>query len=103
MNHLLVEDFDYICNRDIEWNAFNGKTFLVTGATGLIGSLFIKAVLYASQKYDLDIKIIALIRDIKRQSLYSGQIILLSLLLSIYLMINWYWKIMSIIFYMLHR
>lgn len=72
MNHLLVEDFDYICNRDIEWNAFNGKTFLVTGATGLIGSLFIKAVLYASQKYDLDIKIIALIRDIKKAELIFG-------------------------------
>ena len=42
---------------------FNNKTILVTGATGLIGSLAVKSMLKANDKHFLDIKVIALARS----------------------------------------
>ena len=42
---------------------FNNKTILVTGATGLIGSLAVKSMLKANDKHFLDNKVIALARS----------------------------------------
>lgn len=44
----------------------DGKTILVTGATGLICSTFIKAVLFAADKLGVDLKITALVRSIEK-------------------------------------
>ena len=63
MSEILNKDFEQICNSSIEWNKFKGKTFLVTGATGLIGSLFIRSILYVSDKKALGIKMIAVVRN----------------------------------------
>lgn len=66
MSEVLNRDFEYICNSNLDWNAYKGKTILVTGATGLIGSLFIKSLLYVSAKKDLGIKLIAMIRNLEK-------------------------------------
>ena len=50
----------------IPWDKLNGATILVTGATGLIGSSFIKAIFYANKSKSLNIIIKALVRDIKK-------------------------------------
>lgn len=50
----------------IPWDKLKGSTILVTGATGLIGSSFIKALLYVNKSKNLDIIIEALVRDIKK-------------------------------------
>ena len=42
------------------------KTTLVTGATGLIGSMLVKSILAANDKYDLKIKVIGQIRNIEK-------------------------------------
>ena len=63
MSEILNKDFEQICNSSIEWNKFKVKTFLVTGATGLIGSLFIRSILYVSDKKALGIKMIAVVRN----------------------------------------
>lgn len=47
----IIENFDF--------SVFDGKTFLVTGATGLIGKICVKALLNAN----VDIKVIALVRS----------------------------------------
>ena len=46
-NAILVEDYSNISKtKYIPWNKLKGKTVLVTGATGLIGSNIVNALLY---------------------------------------------------------
>ena len=47
----------------IDWNQFQGKHFLITGATGLIGQNLVGALAYASITKNLDLKITALVRS----------------------------------------
>lgn len=43
---------------------FASKTVVVTGATGLIGSLACRAFAYANDRFGLDIKVIGIVRSI---------------------------------------
>ena len=53
--------------------AFNGKTFFVTGATGLIGSQFCKALMKCNDLYDADITVVAYIRNrTKAATVFQG-------------------------------
>jgi len=54
-----MNDLEYIANSNVPWECFENKTFFVTGATGLLGSILIKALLAKNQK----IRIIALARN----------------------------------------
>ncbi|MBQ7154449.1 MAG: NAD-dependent epimerase/dehydratase family protein [Synergistaceae bacterium] len=65
MNEILREDMERICaSRFINWEKFRNKTILITGATGLIGFNLVNALSYASDKFGLGLKIIAVVRDI---------------------------------------
>lgn len=59
-------------------DSFKNKTVLVTGCTGLIGSIFTKFMLYANENYGLNIRIIVLVRNISKfndiYGLYSNRI-----------------------------
>lgn len=64
MKKIEIDDFEYVCSFDrIPWENLNHKTILVTGATGLIGSTFIKTLIYASKKKKLNIFIIGIYRN----------------------------------------
>jgi nucleoside-diphosphate-sugar epimerase len=55
------------------WQYLRGKSFLITGATGLIGSIFIKCLLELNQQKDLGIKVVAVVRNIDKANLiFSG-------------------------------
>ena len=43
-NKVLQNDFDSLASSDVPFDKLDGKTVLVTGATGLIGSQFIKSI-----------------------------------------------------------
>lgn len=59
----------------IPWDELNGKTIFVTGGTGLIGYSLISALLYYDQKYDADLKVIALVRNLgQAKDKFSRQI-----------------------------
>lgn len=61
------EDMDFITyTAGINWSKLRGKTVLVTGGTGLIGSTLINALLYANKKQSLELKVIALVRDLEK-------------------------------------
>ena len=61
------EDYNDVLNCDfIDWNLLKGQTIFITGATGLIGTSFIKTLDYISKKLSLGINLIALVRDEKR-------------------------------------
>lgn len=58
----LQEDLGILAN-ELEKRRFSNSTILVTGATGLIGSLCIKAIAAYNWQYDTKIKVIALARS----------------------------------------
>ena len=74
MNEVLREDFNDIYNDiNIDFNLFNNKTILVTGATGFIGSLIIKYLLYLIVEKAINIKIIVTARNkSKLESIFSN-------------------------------
>lgn len=74
MNEIILGDMEQICSSEfIEWDMLKSKTILVTGATGLIGKNIINALDYASMKMNLDLKIIAVVRNLeKAEKLFAG-------------------------------
>ena len=60
------EDLEMFSNATyIDWDKLKNKTVFVTGATGLIGYTTVSGLIYASRKKELNIKIIALVRNIE--------------------------------------
>lgn len=63
-NEIYKEDIEKnVYASNINWNKLKDKTIFITGGTGLIGSLIINTVLYANKIYNLNCKIIALVRN----------------------------------------
>ncbi len=60
---VLQEDLEYIANGNIPLDELKNKTIFVTGATGLIGSQIVKALLCCNRLKDANIKIMALVRS----------------------------------------
>ncbi len=61
---ILQQDLEEIAGSDmIEWERFRGKTILITGATGLIGSQAAMALTLAGKLRDLNLKVLALVRN----------------------------------------
>lgn len=64
---ILRQDMERVCSADfIDWDRLRGKTVLVTGATGLIGFTVVNALLYANEKRELGLTVLALIRSVER-------------------------------------
>ena len=73
---ILLEDLEDIINRSTSaLDAINHSTVLVTGATGLIGSLVIKTIYYANVHRNYDIHAIALVRDTEKAERVFGNIL----------------------------
>ena len=54
---VLQEDLEYIAGGNIPLDELRNKTIFVTGATGLIGSQIVKALLCCNRLKDANIKI----------------------------------------------
>jgi UDP-glucuronate decarboxylase len=51
-NVIYQEDLKMINNIDVPWENFKGKAVLITGATGLIGSVLAEALIYRNEYYN---------------------------------------------------
>lgn len=74
-HEIVTEDFERIASDiAIPWERFRGKTILITGATGFIGSLIAKALLYYSETRNMPLRLIAQIRSSeKAYNVFKGQ------------------------------
>ena len=63
MNSILKEDLQDIINSSlINWKKLRNKTILITGATGLIGSILTKALIIKNSTDNLNLNMVLLIR-----------------------------------------
>lgn len=75
-NDIFREDMAFIAQSEcIDWAKFENQTILVTGATGLIGYTVVSALLYANEVRRLNLRVIALVRDLaKARERFASQI-----------------------------
>ena len=66
MKSVLDEDLEVLSKSNLAFEQFRGKSILITGATGLIGSLLVKTFLYCNQNHHLGMKVYALVRSIEK-------------------------------------
>ena len=71
---VLQNDFDEVAESNIPFAELDGKTVFVTGATGLIGSQYIKSIACYNRKKGTDIKIIAFVRSREKAEKVFGKI-----------------------------
>ena len=60
---VLENDFENVAVSNLPFDQYRNGTFLITGATGLIGSLLIKNLLYINEKYQLNIRVLGMVRN----------------------------------------
>ncbi|WP_408072094.1 NAD-dependent epimerase/dehydratase family protein [Butyrivibrio sp. JL13D10] len=65
-NSKYLADIEYITKLNLPWDQLSGKSFLISGATGLIGSCLIDSLISLNDKENLGIKIYAIGRDRNR-------------------------------------
>ena len=63
MNRVLKQDIDMIIQGNILWEKLKGKTVLITGASGMIGSYMLYTLTTLNDEYNYGIKIIAMLRN----------------------------------------
>ncbi len=74
MREIEKQDYSEIIEENAQiLSVLHNKTLFITGATGFIGSSFVKTILYYNSKAEANIKIVALVRDIvKADKLFSN-------------------------------
>ena len=67
MNTVIKEDARNIAKSgSVDWDRLIGKTVLITGATGFIGSCMIRGLMYRNLHMDSRIRIVAMVRNRQR-------------------------------------
>lgn len=66
MNSVVKNDIKRIAASNISWDRLEGKTVLVTGATGFIGSFIINALMERVRSFGADISVVAMVRNEER-------------------------------------
>lgn len=65
-NRLYMEDIYHICDLNISWNKLANKSMMISGATGLIGSFLVDAILEKNLTDGLNCTVMALGRSEKK-------------------------------------
>ena len=67
MNKILKEDLlQVVQNSKSDFESFRNQTFLITGSTGLIGSLIVKSILLCNDVLKTNIKLLLIVRNQKK-------------------------------------
>ena len=65
MNKVLKEDLEAIIGENIPWEKLKGRTVLITGASGMIGIYMLQVLTLLNERYDYNIRVIAMLRNAK--------------------------------------
>lgn len=72
MSTVLNRDLEEIAESNLPFEQFREKTLLITGATGLIGSLMVKALLVCNQRKNLNLRVLAAVRSLDKAQKLLG-------------------------------
>ena len=72
---VLQEDLENIAKRDIPFEQLRGANILITGATGLVGSMAIKVLACCNRRHDLGMTILGLVRNIQKAEVILGDLL----------------------------
>lgn len=61
-NTVVQEDLRWMSEEQLDWHQFDGKTVLVTGATGMLATYISYFLLYLKEERGIDLKLLALCR-----------------------------------------
>lgn len=70
---VINEDLMRIAISDVPFDKMDGKVVFVTGATGLIGSQFIKSIVCYNEVNNTDIKVVAFVRSVEKAKTVLGE------------------------------
>lgn len=65
-NKLYMDDVKYVANLDLPWENLQGKSLMVSGATGLIGSFLVDVIMEKNATADLNCTVYALGRNAEK-------------------------------------
>lgn len=71
----IYSDIEEIIKTDVDWNRFDGKTVLITGAGGFIGYYLVLTFLARNDVYNNNIKVLALVRNRERAEKKFGSLL----------------------------
>ena len=63
---LYLEDVEKVASLDLEWQKLSGKHFVISGASGMIGSFLIDVLMHKNRADDANIAVTALVRNEER-------------------------------------
>ena len=66
MNRILEEDLEKIIEQTIFWQKLYGKNVMVTGASGMLGSYFVRTLLKLNERKEAGIHVVCVVRNIKK-------------------------------------
>lgn len=66
MNRILNEDLKDIIEQPVKWDKLKNKTVMVTGASGMVGSYFVRTLLKLNEARQMNIHVICVARNIKK-------------------------------------
>lgn len=62
---LYKEDINYIVTYDINWDKIRNSTILITGATGLIGTVLVDSLMYRNKLHSTNVRVVVMSRSLE--------------------------------------
>ncbi len=74
-NEILAQDLLEVAQREIPYERLSGGSILVTGATGLVGSIMVRTLACVNRIHKLNMKIVPLVRSIDKAQELFGELL----------------------------
>ncbi len=74
-DEILAEDLENIAKKEIPYERMKGSSIIVTGATGLVGSILVRALAHINREQSLGMTIMPFVRSLEKASDMFGDLL----------------------------